>query len=136
MKILQINMAFYFNNLGLPCVVLSDWVWLFWIWKLQWKSWRPKMGQGLLTTCSDIIWFFLKNISFEITHNFQRTFKFKIFTLLFHSWLMSIWATNNVSWISKSTFKSDNLVGRFWIGVITFSFFSSTFQLGLANHWE
>jgi hypothetical protein len=85
----------------------------FEFWKLQWKSCRPKMGQGLLTTCLDIIWFFFKNISFEITHNFQRTFKLKIFTLLFHSWLMSIWATNNVSWISKFTFKSDNLIGRF-----------------------
>jgi len=56
---------------------------------------------------------FSLNISFEIIHNFQTTFKLKIFTVLFHSWLMSIWATNNVSWVSKFTSKSANLIVRF-----------------------
>lgn len=88
------------------------------------------LSNNLLTLFCLLRMTIFKEISFEITHNFQRIFKLKIFTLLFHSWLMSIWATNDVSWISKFTFKSDNLVGRFWIGVITFSFFFFDLSIG------
>jgi hypothetical protein len=48
----------------------------------------------------------------EVTPSSQVAFKFEIFTLFLHSWLMSIFVTNNASWIYELTWKQDAMVAR------------------------
>jgi hypothetical protein len=45
--------------------------------------------------------------SYKITPSYWDTFKFEIFTLFLHSWLMSVFATNNPSLISQLIWKQD-----------------------------
>ncbi len=52
------------------------------------------------------------NSSSEIILSFWATFKFEIFTLFLHSWLISIFVTNNASRISKLTWKQDAMVAK------------------------
>jgi hypothetical protein len=52
------------------------------------------------------------NSSSEVTLSSQVAFKFEIFTLFLHSWLMSIFATSNASWIFELAWKRDTMVAR------------------------
>jgi hypothetical protein len=74
----------------------------------------PKTTDGLGTSnymCGQALTCAL-NYSFKIIHGLWVAFKFEIFTLFLCSWLMSIFATNNASQISKLTWKQDAMVVR------------------------
>jgi hypothetical protein len=53
-----------------------------------------------------------QNSSSKIPLGFWVAFKFEIFTLFLHSWLMSIFVASNGSWIFELTWKQDAMVAR------------------------